>query len=366
MRLKHLELEHFKNYNTLSFDFGEEPLTILTGNNGQGKTNFLEAIVLLALSKSFSGLPIRDMVSWPSSLTASGPGGDGGEYFRITGLVETKDGEQELQVFCGRAAQYPKTLKINGVKTKPSDYVGHLKIVLFTPRDINLLELSPQFRRRYLNLMICQIDRQYLKHLSHYQVYLKHRNKLLGQIGEGKAKQAELDHWDEKLAEHGQYLLEKRREVFDQLNQQLGQCYEKISGEQVELSLRWAKEWSESLLEYLRHKRQRDLEAGTTCGGPHREDFSFQMNGRNLTEFGSRGEFRSSILALKLSELELIRQVSGESPVILFDDVLSELDSDRQKNLLALFKSDQVIITATHTEKGMPGARYRVESGRVW
>lgn len=288
MRLTSLQLEHFKNYESLSFDFGAANPTILVGRNGQGKTNFLEAIVILALSKSFQPLKLPEMVSWYFHEEQSGLP----EYFRIKGTVETNQGERELEVFCGKTRKYPKTLKVNGVKVKPKDYLGNLRIVLFTPQDMNLVMLSPQLRRRYVDLMISQVDREYLDHLSQYQVVLKHRNKLLGAIAEKQAMTSELEYWDQQLAQHGGYLLWKRREVFRNLNQELSAQYERISGEPAELEVRWKRVWSRELgvgsgdtplcadfqnsfEEYLKLKVRRDIEAGSTCGGRTGRTFSF-------------------------------------------------------------------------------------------
>lgn len=363
MKLQSLELTDFKNYSQLSVDFDEHSPIILVGKNGQGKTNFLQAIVVLALSKSYQSIALQELVNWQAPEGSE----EIPEFFRIKGSLDSNDGHKEMEVFCGRVKKYPKTLKINDLKTKPKDYVGNLRIVLFTPLDLNIVFLAPQLRRRYVDLLISQIDRDYLDHLSDYQGYLKHRNKLLSAIQEWRSKESELDYWDENMAKHGAYVLWKRREVFGTLNKLLSKNYENISSENVELKIDWKKEWEavqvsdlEQLFhEYLLSKRHRDIEAGSTCGGPHREDFVFSMNDRDLADFGSRGECRSSVLALKLSELELIKDVTGDSPILLFDDVFSELDEFRQKNLLNLFKADQVFISSTHLD-------FAIENGVVW
>lgn len=376
MKLLSLQLENFKNYHQLSFDFGDVNPVVLIGNNGQGKTNFLEAIVVLALSKSFQPLALKEMVNWHLSEEKTGLP----EYFRIRGTIETGTGIQELEVFCGKTRKYPKTLKVNDLKVKPQDYIGQLRIVLFTPQDLNIIMLSPALRRRYVDLMLSQVDRDYLKRLSKYQVVVKHRNKLLGMIQEKKSSSDELDYWDDQLIEHGSYVLWKRRKVFEALNHSVAEHYKQISHEEVELQLVWKKEWgsggsengsadheriTKDFREYVFEKRTRDILVGSTCGGPHREDFFFQMNGRNLAEFGSRGECRSTILALKLAELEFIKETTGESPLLLFDDVLSELDPDRQQNLLELFDTDQVIITSTHLDGDLKEGVWNVLNGKL-
>jgi len=385
MRITRLQLENFKNYSLLDFEFPNTNPLILIGNNGQGKTNFIEAIAILALSKSFQKSHLKDMVNWFVHEENTGLP----EYFRIKGSVENRHGVQELEVFCGKGKKYPKTLKVDELKTKPKDYLGHLRIVLFTPQDLNIIMLSPKLRRRFVDLMISQIDRDYLEHLSKYLGIVKQRNRLLDYIRKGEARTDELNYWDEQLALHGSYILWKRRIVFDELNESLEKHYETISQEAVEIRLRWKKVWKKNLdlksmekdtpsfelprqedyrrllLDYLKNNQKRDIALAMTCGGPHREDFIFEMNGRDLAEFGSRGECRSTILALKLAELEYIQQVTGESPVLLFDDVLSELDLKRQKNLLGLLGDEQVIITSTHLDEPMEAGVWEVKEGRL-
>jgi len=363
MHLKSLELTNFKNYSDLKVDFNDHSPIILIGMNGMGKTNFLQAMVILALSKSFQALPLKEFVNWNSEAQLQGLP----DFFRIKGTVVTDEKTKELEVVCGKTRKYPKTLKIDGLKMKPKQYIGNLRIVLFTPQDLNIIYLSPQLRRRYVNLLISQIDPDYLEHLSQYQVFIKHRNKLLQAIQEQKTGADQLDYWDEKLAEHGSYLLWKRREVFNQLNEELSQHYESISSEQVKLEINWSKDWPAAGLDefrenfqgYLLEKRPVDISIGNSCFGPHREDFSFSMNDRDLADSGSRGECRSAILALKLTELSFIKKITNDSPVVLFDDVFSELDESRQKNLLNLFEADQVFITSTHLD-------FQPENGVLW
>lgn len=355
MRLVSLHIENFKNYGRLTVDLSEKNLVLLIGKNGQGKTNFLEAIVLLALSKSYYPSPLSEFVNWNLREQDSGLP----EYFRVQCQIHAADGSRtSLEVGCGKTKKFPRVLKVNEIKVSPHEYIGNLKIVLFTPQDLNMIFLSPQLRRRYVNVFISQIDPEYLQHLSQYQVILKHRNKLLESLQSGQSKLDELDYWDEQLVSHGSYLLWKRRVLFQEFNQRLSHHYEKISSEKVDFQLHWKKVWtgenlqdiSNSFSSYIFEKRKRDIDAGLTCGGPHREDFQFSMNGKDLADFGSRGECRSSILALKLCESEYIQKTSGETPLVLFDDVFSELDLDRQKSLLQLFSAEQVFITTTHLD----------------
>ncbi len=368
MKLEKLQLSHFKNYQSLDLDLSEKSLLILVGDNGEGKTNLLEAVVVLALSKSFTGRALATMVDWDLREEETGLP----ELFRISGKLKALEMEHELEVLSGKTRKYPKTLKIDEIKTKAKDYVGKLRIVLFTPQDLNMIMLAPLLRRRYTDILISQIDSTYLEHLSQYQVILKQRNKLLTAVKEKRAQVDELEYWDFRLVEHGAYLLWKRREVFKALNENLSKYYKSLSQEDNDLQVVWKKEWHCEDLEtfqvkffdYLVEKRFRDIETETTCGGPHREDFSFMMHGRHLSDYGSRGECRSAVLALKLAEVKYFKKLSGDSPIVLFDDVFSELDVKRQQQLLTLFEVDQVIITSTHLDYELEGASVmKVEDG---
>lgn len=364
MKLLSLQIEHFKNYRQLSVDLTGKGIILLVGKNGQGKTNFLESIVLLALSKGTTSTRLPDLVNWDLREEESGLP----EYFRLQCQVQSAKGvTTDLEVGCGRTKKFPRVLKVNGVKVGPHEYIGLLKIVLFTPQDLNMVFLSPQLRRRYINIFLSQIDPEYLRHLSHYQVIVRHRNKLLEDVREGRSQPDELDYWDAQLITHGSYLLWRRTVVFQAFNQRLSRHYESISSQQVDFQISWKKSWNGENLEalqnsfshYIAEKRRRDIDAGMTCGGPHREDFLFLMNGKDLADVGSRGECRSAVLALKLTEAEYIREISGETPLVLFDDVFSELDLDRQKRLLELFSAEQVFITTTHLD-------FRRADATVW
>lgn len=370
MKLSSLQLTNYKNYQELRLDLSKKNLLILVGDNGEGKTNILEAIVVLALSKSFTGHALKTMVNWDLHEEETGLP----EIFQLKAEVKTKDATHRLEVMSGKNRKYPKTLKLDDLKTKPKDYVGKLRIVLFTPQDLNMIMLAPQLRRRYTDILISQVDPEYLEHLSQYQVILKQRNVLLTAVKEKRSQADELEYWDFRLVENGAYLLWKRREVFQALNESLPKHYEELSHEKNDLQLLWKKEWDCTDLEsfqvtffdYLKEKRFRDIEAESTCGGPHREDFVFEMHGRHLSDYGSRGECRSAVLALKLAELDYFTSLTGDSPIVLFDDVFSELDVHRQQHLLKLFKAEQVIITTTHLDYELEGASVmKVEDGKV-
>lgn len=370
MKLCQLHLTHFKNYASLELDLEQVNTLILVGDNGHGKTNLLESVVVLALSKSFSARPLKSMINWDLDEATTGLP----ELFRIHGEIESQGKRHQIEVMSGKTQKYPKTLKRDDIKVKASEYVGTFRVVVFTPQDLNMILLAPQLRRRYIDIFISQIDPQYLEHLSQYQVYLKQRNSLLSRIKERQASEQELDYWDEAITRHGAYVLWKRRKIFDQLNQTLSKHYLSLSQQENDLQVLWKKDWdceeladtTRSFEGYLKEKRRRDIDAESTCGGPHREDFSFRMREMSLADFGSRGECRSAVLSLKLAECDVMKQDTGESPVVLFDDVFSELDVHRQQQLLQLFHEQQVIITTTHLDYEIEHATVmKVEQGKL-
>lgn len=372
MKITSLQLDQFKNYQKLSLDFPESPLVVIVGDNGQGKTNIVEALVVLALSKSFQNVSLSQLLNWEFSDDSQGLP----PVFRIQGSVKSKNQSHHLEVVVGKTRKFPKTLKVDDLKMKASDYVGTLKVVLFTPQDINMVLLSPQIRRRYIDIFISQIDSEYLQKLSQYQKLLKQRNALIHQLAESPTRKDELSFWDEQMSQHGGYILWKRRKIFAELNAHLSEHYQAISSEEAKLDLQWKAEWGyaedspnetqSSFYEYLIQKRSRDIAAENTCGGPHRDDFTFFMNGKNLADFGSRGECRTAVLALKLAETKYIQEVTDDSPVLLFDDVFSELDLQRQQQFLKQFTADQIIITTTHVEYELEDATlWKVENGAV-
>lgn len=363
MRIRSLRLEHFRNYHRLDVVFPESKILLLVGDNGQGKTNFLESLVILALSKSYQPMPLKEMVNWYLHEEQTGLPA----VLRLKCDIEYADKLQQLEISCGRTASFPRTLKADGAKVAPRDYIGHLHIVLFTPQDLNLMMLAPRWRRRYADVFLSQLDREYVEQARQYRNILMQRNRLLESVRLGQSQASELDPWDQSLATAGGYLLWKRRQVWKAFGELLSEQYAKMSGAKSTLQLHWKKDWpdgaheavTKAFSDYLSFKRARDIEVGRTCGGPHRDDFSFVLNGRDLAQYGSRGECRSAVLALKMAEIEYIKRITGESPVVLLDDVFSELDVSRQKNLLQSLEADQIIVTTTHVE-------FEVADAVVW
>lgn len=405
MRITKLILEQFRNYRHLELDFDiREPMTYIVGPNAQGKTNILESIYVLALTKSFRTSNQQDMIGWED------------EYARVKGFFEiaatntalpdpahtgrpdkAADGQTEaleLECFLGKPPHPRKAFRKNSVKTGAANFIGNCQVVFFHPEDLNMLYLGPDLRRAYLNVMNVQVNRKYFTALRAYQKVLKQRNALLHAIrenrmgGNGHVMEDELDIWDEQLVEHGSFLLFERSKTVNYFEQKLAETYRKISNGDEKISMIYhhtltgaaayecqsqtLQDWHELFAEHLAKNRARDLQALVTTVGPHRDDLEFSLNGLKLAALASRGEYRSLLLALKLIELEFFEEQSGQKPILLLDDVFSELDPKRQALLLDAINGHQTIITTTHIDRdhqglksGRPGKLLEIHQGTI-
>lgn len=355
MKLLSLQLENFRNYRRYEFEFPKDKnLTVLIGENGKGKTNLLEAIYFLSLSRSFRTGTQDDLIDWEM------------DYFRCTGEVETDEETANLEAFYSNYPRKHKSLKRNDVPQKSSEYVGNLLTVLFHPNDLDILYLSPSLRRKYIDILLSQTDRKYLISLSNYKKTLKQRNALLASIREARFSrkptatlEANLDAWNQEIAEFGTEILEKRQHLIDFFDKNLEKTYRKISGNNEIISLEYEssvlkkkkslakKEIHTLYLDELFNRKSRDIMQAKTTVGPHRDDLKFFINDKEITGSASRGEFRTLLLALKLAEIEYIKKQTDKNPILLLDDVFSELDLNRRKHLLEAIKGCQVVITTT-------------------
>jgi DNA replication and repair protein RecF len=346
MKLLKLQLQNFRNYKDFELKFNnEKPIALITGENGKGKTNLLESIYLLSVGKTFRGADQDDLLKW------------GMDFFIIKGESETKDGSTNFELSYTNYPRKHKSFKINDVKKKHAEYIGNFLTVLFHPKDLNMLYLEPSLRRKYLNLLLSQTDKYYLEALSNYTRLLKQRNALLDEVADGKKSADELEPWDEKIAESGTALLEKRHELIEFFNKNIQQIYRKISGGKENLQIKYKNTVGETpgtestalqaYIKKLKLKRDRDIRYGSTSVGPHRDDIKFILNDKDIEDFASRGEFRTILISLKIAEISYIEKKTKEPPLLLLDDVFSELDESRQKQLLEAIKKYQTIITTT-------------------
>lgn len=353
MKLTRLRLEHFRNYEALELDL-DAPVTALVGLNAQGKTNLLESIAFLALGKSFRAHKALETLQWDRP------------HGRIRATLERKGKATELEIFLQRSPE-AKKVKKQSKWVMPKNFIGTLRVVLFTPDHLELVTGSPHARRQYVDRLLIQVNKDYLEALTAYQRILNHRNALLKRIGHGRAQEWELDLWDARLAEEAQKIWEGRMHFMEFLKGSIEKDYDSIAGTGKQLTLKMSfhqERFDEKLLAHRAH----DIANGSTSVGPHRDDFTLYLEEKELAECGSRGEQRSAILALKMAELTYIETKTGEKPLLLLDDVFSELDEARQQKLGELLQRYQSILTTTSLDhvKELKGAHiYQVSEGAL-
>lgn len=353
MKLNWIRLEGFRNYHDLELKLDTQ-ITALVGLNAQGKTNLLESIAFLALGKSFRATRSLETLHWEHP------------HGRIQGRIQEDGKEVELEVFMQREPESKKVKKAEKVTT-PKNFLGSLRVVLFTPDDLDLVTGSPSLRRQFLDRLLLQINGGYVESFSQYQRILNQRNALLKRIREGRAQTWELELWDARLCEEAQRIWDRRFAFMESLKEPLPKDYQSISGTEELLTFDYQTH-RDRFEEKLTVARDHDLRTGSTSVGPHRDDFVLFLDGRPLHESGSRGECRSAVLALKIAELRYMEEKSGEKPVLLLDDVFSELDALRQEKLGALLKNYQTILTTTgleHVEKLENSTVYEVSDGKL-
>lgn len=335
MPLIDVKLENFRSYEKAHYRLGHQTVLIV-GLNGSGKTNMLEAIYLLASARSFRGTD-KDMVRHGSS------------WYSVTG----KNENQTFQVaFVGGN----KTLKLNHKSARPERFVGRLPAILFEPSNINIVSGAPEERRRFLNRLLAAVDAKYLRALINYKRVLRQRNALLRQKPTDIKDQ--IFGWDIKLVEQAGYIFNSRQQLLKTFNQKISQAYRQISESSRTISLKLmpvaGQDYSHSLLAALQASLSRDLVLGHTTVGPHRDDVVISFDGQPVATEASRGEQRTLTLALKLLELDYLEGIVKQKPLILLDDVFSELDIKRRGYLLSHLQDYQTIITATDL-KGISG-----------
>ena len=338
MQLIKLRLQNFRNYKLKELELGER--TLVVGENGVGKSNLLEGIVLLARGTSFRAGRIEEMVKWD------------GEVARVKARVTTEN-TVDLEIVLTRGEvggeKAPKTrYLVNGVTRRRMDFAGKLVVVLFRPEDLLLVEGSPGERRDWLDEVLSGVDREYLRSLLAYEKALRRRNKILDLIREGEVGRTQLAFWDGLLVKHGTELTNKRRDLVEAVNQ-----YWQKAGNNLSLEYD-ASGISEARLAQYKNE---EVAAGYTLVGPHKDELIFKSStsstssrsstSNNLATYGSRGEQRMAVLWLKMAELQFVESRLGERPVLLLDDIFSELDEVHRRMVVGLTQKQQTIMTAT-------------------
>ncbi len=334
MIIKSLELADFRNYDSLHIDFSSGT-NILYGDNAQGKTNILEAIYLSATTKSHKGSKDRDVINFYK------------DESHIRTYLEKED--IEIRVDMHLRKNKSKGIAIDGQKIKKAaELLGLLNVVFFSPEDLSIIKNGPAERRRFVDMELCQLDQFYLYNLNHYNKIVNQRNKLLKDMYFNPSLRDTLNIWDSQLISFGSKIIERRKLFVEQLNDIIYDIHKKLSGGREELLIKYEpdvmiEDYEKSLME----GQERDIKLKQTGTGPHRDDFSFIVGDIDIRKFGSQGQQRTAALSLKLSEIELVKKMTKDNPVLLLDDVLSELDSNRQNYLLSTIGDIQTIITCT-------------------
>ena len=346
MYLSRLALTNYRNFQSLELSLPPGTVFIM-GANAQGKSNLLEAAYLLAIAKSYRANTERELIRQEalqgaiSAGSAQAPSASWGQAL-ITGDVELESGRLRviigLQVAGDRGAGGPlvqKQIRVNGVSTSATRLVGRVNAVLFSAGDIELVQGSPSLRRRFLDILISQIDRSYLRSLQRYQRALAQRNHLLRLIREGRGSREEMDFWDAELVKEGVAIITRRDQVIGQLAPLAMRAYSGLAGNQEELTVTFQPSVPAPELEgVLREQRDREVGAGMTLSGPHRDDFTLVVEGMSAAIYASRGQARTIALALRLAEATFLKEERQEEPILLLDDVLSELDAQRRHDVL--------------------------------
>lgn len=351
MIIKSLELQNFRNYDSLSMTF-DSGTNILYGDNAQGKTNILEAIYLSATTKSHKGSKDKDVVNFQA------------DEAHIRTYVE-KDGlENRVDMHLRKSKS--KGIAINGQKIKKAaDLLGLLNVVFFSPEDLSIIKNGPAERRRFVDMELSQLDSFYLYNLNNYNKIVNQRNKLLKDLYFQPGLRETLSIWDSQLVSYGSKIIERRISFVKQLNEIIYDIHKKLSGGREELEIIYEPDVSmEDYERSLALSQERDMKLKMTSTGPHRDDFSFMVRKVNpddeaapkadaidIRKFGSQGQQRTAALSLKLAEIELVKKLTKDTPLLLLDDVLSELDSNRQNYLLNSIGGIQTIITCTGLEE---------------
>jgi len=356
MIIKSLELSDFRNYDFLCINF-DKGVNILYGDNAQGKTNILEAIYVSATTKSHKSSKDKDIINFEK------------EEAHIRTYLEKEEIETRVDMHLRKSKT--KGIAIDGVKIKKAaELLGLLNVVFFSPEDLSIIKNGPAERRRFIDMELCQLDNFYLYNLNNYNKIVNQRNKLLKDLSFNPTLKDTLSIWDSQLVSYGSKIIERRIQFIEQINSIIRDIHKNLSGGKETLRI----EYEPNIIiddyeKELFYSQDKDIKLKQTTVGPHRDDISFMVKKENedkeidIRKYGSQGQQRTAALSLKLSEIELVRKVTKDTPVLLLDDVLSELDSNRQNYLLNSIGDIQTIITCTGLDEFV---NHRFEINKVF
>ena len=338
MIVESLKLKNYRNYELLDIVF--DPATnILYGDNAQGKTNILEALYLCGTTKSHRGTKDRDLIRF------------GEEESHLEAMIRKKDLEFQIDIHLKKSS--PKGIAVNKLPLKKAaELFGIIHFVFFSPEDLNIIKEGPAGRRRFIDLELSQLDKVYFSDLTNYNRIIQQRNSVLKEAAFKPDLLSTLDIWDMQLVQYGCKVIAARRKFVEKLNHIIQDIHFQLPGEKESIELIYEPNiLEERFEETLERQRDRDLKLKSTGTGPHRDDICFLANGIDIRKFGSQGQQRTAALSLKLSEIELVKELIHDTPVLLLDDVLSELDKNRQNYLLDSIHDIQTIVTCTGVDE---------------
>ena len=334
MYIESIELKNYRNYDSLSLQF-DKGTNIFYGDNAQGKTNILEAVYLCGTTKSHRGSKDREMIQFDA------------DEAHIRMFVKKEGISRRIDMHLKK--NKTKGIAVDGIPIrKAGELFGILNLVFFSPEDLNIIKNGPGERRRFMDLELCQLNKLYLSDLSSYNHVLNQRNKLLKDLSFQPSLLNTLDVWDEQLARYGASIIQGRKKFIEEMNGIFTEIHRNITGGKEEIRLLYEPSVSEeNFLSVLLRNREKDCRFKLTSEGPHRDDLCVKINGMDIRKYGSQGQQRTAALSLKLSEIYMVKKRIKDMPVLLLDDVLSELDSSRQNYLLNSISQVQTMITCT-------------------
>lgn len=359
MKIKKIILKNYRNYDNLEIDFNNN-LNIIIGDNAQGKTNLLESIYVLAVTKSFLSITDKGLIKFNN------------KFAIVKGVLDSNNSKDNLEILFNDNG---KVVRINNKEIKKlSDYISKMNVVIFSTDNIRMFKESPGARRKYFNVQISQMNRKYLKLLNDYNVILRQRNEFLKIINLNKKSDMDyLDILDNKYVDISIDVYNYRNEYVDSINNYLDDMFYSITDNKG-LMLKYISNMDndrEILLDKLKKNLNKEIMYKMTLIGPNRDDFCFYLDNKNLSLYGSQGQIRSAVLALKMSEVLLFTDKVGESPILLLDDMFSELDINKRNNILRHLINDvQTVITTTDIENISEDIRkkanvYKIENGKI-
>lgn len=337
MYVKYLKLINFRNYNELNLEFNKN-VNIILGDNAQGKTNILESIYYCSIGKSHRTNKDKELIKWDKQQA----------YIKTYVCKERLDKNIEIVIL----KEGKKAININGIKiSKISELMGNLNVVMFSPEDLKIIKESPSYRRKFMDIELCKISGSYYFNLVQYNKVLNERNTLLKKYQSNDSRI--IDIYDEQLSKYGSYIVKSRGEYINKLNDKGKIIHRDITSGSENICFKYISPVNDisniknEIREILYKSRKNDIERRTTTVGPHRDDLSIYINNIDVRSYGSQGQQRTSALTIKFASLEIIKDLTGEYPVLLLDDVLSELDEKRQKYILNSINNIQTLITGT-------------------